>query len=288
MKPTLEKIEPIYGNSFTVRRFNQICQINKPHWHFHPEYEIVFISNGRGKRHIGDHISYYDDGDLIFLGPNLPHLGFTEELREEHIEVVVQMRGDFLGQDFLQRPEMAAIRQMFERSHLGLTFSGHTKWELGQRLINMVEMQPFDRLIELLSILQAMALSDEYKILNANGFAIEVNAQDRERMEIIFEYVEENFQQLTHLDAVAAKVSMTVPAFCRYFKKLTNKTFTQFVNDFRITHARRLLMDDNQTIAGVSYESGFNNLSHFNKQFREITGVSPREYRKNLMRVVTG
>lgn len=287
MKPSLEKIEPVFGNSFTIRKFTDICYMDKPHWHFHPEYEIVYISNGRGKRHIGDHISYYEDGDLIFLGPNLPHLGFSEELYEEHVEVVVQMKEDFLGKDFLLRPEMQAIHQLFERSRLGLTFSDHTKWEIGQRLVRMVELSPFDRLIELLGVLNQMAHSNEYKILNANGFAIEVNAQDHDRMELVYGYVEENYQKTLQLDEVAEKVSMTVPAFCRYFKKLTNKTFTQFVNEFRVAHACRLLADDHLTIAGVSYESGFNNLSHFNKQFREITGVSPRDYRKNLKRLVS-
>jgi AraC-like DNA-binding protein/quercetin dioxygenase-like cupin family protein len=287
MKPTLERIDPVFGNSFTIRKHTEICAEEKPNWHFHPEYEIVYISNGTGKRHICTHISEFQDGDLIFLGPNLPHLGFTQGLLEEHVEIVVQMKEDFLGHDFLQRPELHAIQQLFERSKQGLTFYGHTKWEVGRRLVRLVELSPFDRLIELLGILNQLAGSQEYKLLNVDGFALEVNMQDQERMRAVYDFVEQNYQQGIMLDDVASTVNMTTPAFCRYFKKMTTKTFTRFVNEFRIAHASRLLADDHYTIAAVSFECGFNNLSNFNKQFREVTGVSPSEYRKNHKRLLT-
>ncbi|MCB0572344.1 MAG: helix-turn-helix domain-containing protein [Phaeodactylibacter sp.] len=287
MKAILEKIEPVFGNSFTLRRFDSSPECNRPSWHFHPEYEIVYISNGRGKRHIGDHVSYFEDGDLIFLGPNLPHFGFTEELYEEHTEIVVQMKEDFLGEAFLQKPEMAEIQQLFQRSRQGLSFSGPIHRQVGEKLEEMMEMGHFERLLALLSILQELAQSADYEMFNANGFAIEVSAQDQDRMEAVFGYVGDNFQQEVSLDDAARQVNMTVPAFCRYFKKLTRKTFSQFVNEFRIAHACRLLADDNLTIAGVSFESGFNNLSHFNRQFKNITGLSPREYRKNIKKVVS-
>ena len=287
MKAILEKIEPAFGSSFTIRRFDDKEECNRPHWHFHPEYEIVYISNGRGKRHIGDHISFYDDGDLIFLGPNLPHFGFTEELFEDHVEIVVQMKEDFLGQEFLSKPEMEAISRLFERSRQGISFSGAIKEEIGNRLMKMMELENFDRLLELLSILQLMARSSDYKMLNASGFALEVNAQDQRRIAAVYGYVESDFQGEVNLDEAASRVNMTVPAFCRYFKKLTRKTFSQFVNEFRIAHACRLLGDDTLTIAAVSFESGFNNLSHFNRQFKSITGFSPRDYRKSLKKVVS-
>ncbi|MFN7117855.1 MAG: helix-turn-helix domain-containing protein [Saprospiraceae bacterium] len=286
MKATFEKIEPIFGNSFTVRQFTE--SDNRPYWHFHPEYEIVFISNGRGKRHINDHISYFEDGDLIFLGPNLPHFAFTEELLEQHTEVVIQMKADFLGKEFFMRPELAAIRQLFERSEQGLTFTGKTKQIVGEKLLKIMDLDPFDRLLELLAILQLLATAEDYTLLNASGFAVEVSAQDHNRIETIYDYVQKNFQNEVSLDEVAKRVNMTVPAFCRYFKKLTNKTFTEFVNEIRIAHACRQLADEHLSIAAVSFESGFNNLSHFNKQFRLITGVSPRDYRRNIRRMVQG
>lgn len=287
MKPILEKIEPVFGSSFTLRAFNESQDCNRPHWHFHPEYEIVYVSNGRGKRHIGDHISYFEEGDLIFLGPNLPHFGFTEEVFEEHVEIVVQMKEDFLGKEFLNKPELQGITRLFTRSRQGLSFGGRVKHDVGQRLLEMLNMDKFDRLLALLDILQELATTDEYEMLNASGFALEVNAQDQDRIQIVYNYVQENFQGAVNLDRAAQLVSMTVPAFCRYFKKLTRKTFSQFVNEFRIAHACRLLGDEAQTIASVSLDSGFNNLSHFNRQFKQITGTSPREYRKSLKKVVS-
>ena len=286
MKARLEKIEPGFGSSFTVRYFDDINYCNTPRWHFHREYEIDYISNGRGKRHIGDHISYYEDGDLIFLGPNLPHFGFTEGLHERHIEIVVQMKEEFLGSDFFRRPELKGIKQLFDRGKVGVSFQGETKKQVGLLLNEMLQFDNFDRLLRLLRVLQCMATSTEYKMLNASGFGLEVNGQDHERIEKIYEYVERNFLSSVELEEASRLANMTVPAFCRYFKKLTNKTFTQFVNEFRIAHASSLLADDHLSIAAVSYESGFNNLSHFNKQFKAITGLSPREYRKNLKKIV--
>lgn len=286
MKASLEKIEPVFGSSFNIRRYRDEKNGGSGFWHFHPEYEIVYISRGRGKRHIGDHISYYEDGDLLFLGPNLPHFGFTEELSADHFEVVVQMKEDFLGRDFFQRPEMRDINALFERARQGVSYAGETKDAVGRRLDRMIEMDTFERLLELLSVLQLMARSNDYKLLNAKGLAFEVSAQDHERMQSVYQYVENNFQQEINLDEAAGLVSMTAPAFCRYFKKLTNKTFIQFTNEYRIAYACRLLANEDEGIAAISFESGFNNLSHFNKQFKKITGLSPREYRKGMRKVV--
>lgn len=286
MKAALERIEPGFGSSFLIRKFEHGLISNVPMWHFHPEYEIVYISGGKGKRHIANHISYYEDGDLIFLGPNLPHLGFTEELPEKHVEIVVQMKEEFLGSDFLRIPEMFAVKQVFERAKLGLSYSGKIKQEVGRRLVAMADLPAFDRLINLIQVLNLLAESEEYTMLNADSFPVEVNAQDHDRMQKIYAYVQFNFQGEIHLGEVAKLINMTVPAFCRYFKKLTQKTFIQFTNEYRVAHACRLLAEDHLSIANVSYESGFNNLSHFNKQFRAVTEVSPRDYRKNRKKLV--
>ncbi len=285
MKARLEKIDPEFGSSFRIRRFDDE-ECNQPHWHFHPEYEIVYISNGRGKRHIGDHISYFENGDLIFLGPDLPHFGFTEELLEEHVEIVLQMKEDFLGTEFFRKPELSDIRRLFERARQGISFYGDTKREVGRRLEAMEALSGLDRLLELLRMLQLMATSPEYKLLQASGFGLEVNARDHERIQAVYQYVEDHFQRQISLQEIAERVMMTVPAFCRYFKRLTSKTFTQFVNEYRVAYACRLLADENLSIADVGFDSGFNNISHFNKQFKAVTQVNPREYRRRLKRLV--
>ena len=286
MKAALEKIEPGFGSSFTIRKFTGHAVNSKPKWHFHPEFEIVYISRGSGKRHIGNHISYYENGDLIFLGPNIPHFGFVDDIKEEHVEIVVQMKEDFLGVDFWQRPEMQAIQQLFEKAKQGLSFRGAIKDQVGRQLIAMVEADNFNKLLGLLSCLNQLAESEEYLILNADGVAFEVNAQDQERMQSIYNFTAQNFQSPIALKDIAQEVNMTVPAFCRYFRKLTQKTFTRFVNEYRVAHACNLLSRNHLSISEVCYESGFNNFSHFNKQFKEFTGKSPSEYRKNKRKLV--
>lgn len=279
MKAQLEKIEPGFGSSFTLRRF-EAQENTGTSWHFHPEYEIVYISNGRGKRHIGDHISHFHDGDLIFLGPDIPHFGFSDEIEEDHLEIVLQMKEHFLGDHFLERPEMAAIRKLFERSKQGITFHAEVRQHIGPRLDKLFSLPAFERLVELLRILQELGETDQYDLLGVEGLPLEVDARQMDRMQAIYEYVGDHFKEEIRLQEMAELVSMTVPAFCRYLKKWTGKTFTQFVNEFRVAHACRLLGDEHRSIAEVSFESGFNNLSHFNKQFRKISGTTPREFRK--------
>jgi AraC-like DNA-binding protein/quercetin dioxygenase-like cupin family protein len=281
-KPIYENIQPSFGSSFTVRRFTEENCSNLPYWHCHPEYEIVFISNGQGKRRIGEHISYFENGDLIFLGPNIPHLGFAQELYEQHVEVVVQMKEDFLGKDFLNRQELSDIRQLFERARSGVTFYGHTRWEVGQILQTMIEKDGFSRLMDLLKALQLMARSSEAASLNINHLSLEVKPQDHQRMDAVNKFVEENFRHSVSLEEVAGKVSMSEEAFCRFFKKLNHRTFFEFLNEYRVMHACKLFSDAHLNIADVSFESGFNNMSHFNKQFKTVTGETPTAYRKKL------
>ena len=287
MKAKLEKINPNLDSSFSIKKFSHRKSITTPVWHFHPEFEIVYLPlKSNGKRHIGDHISYFNDGDLIFLGPDLPHFGFSERKEEEHFEIVVQMKEDFLGPLFLQKPEMQAIKRLFEKARLGLSFHGAIKEEVGSRLKNMLEMPPFEKTIELLCVLQKMAQSEDYQLLNATSFGIEVNSLDHNRIEIIYNFVQENFRNPISLDEIAVQANMTVPAFCRFFKKLTGLTFTKFVNEFRIAFARRVLAEEHKTIADVCFECGFNNFSHFNKTFKEITGESPSTFRKSVRELI--
>ena len=287
MKPSFEKINPNIDSSFSIKKFKHEKSIVTPVWHFHPEFEIVYLPlKSQGKRHIGDHISYFNDGDLIFLGPDLPHFGFSERREAEHFEIVVQMKEDFLGPLFLQKPEMQAIKNLFEKAKLGLSFHGDFKEKIGYRLGKMLEMPPFEKTIELLRILQKMAVSEDYQILNATGYALEVNAQDHDRIETIYQYVQKNFKNPISLEEIAAQINMTVPAFCRFFKKITGITFTKFVNEFRIAYARKVLAEEHKSIADVCFDCGFNNFSHFNKVFKEITNESPSNYRKSMRELI--
>jgi len=287
VKALLKKIEPGFGSSFAIKKIDYAEVQPAPQWHQHSEYELVFLSKGvKGRHHIGHYYNCFDDGELTFLGSHLPHYRYVKKGKPGQHKIVIQLRRDFLGAGFLGQPEMAAIRGLFERAKGGLSFSGATKEQIGADLERILTLEGFDRLIELLRMFNDLAKSTEYKLLQADGFAVEVDPSEKERIRKVYSYVEKHFQSNIPLQDIAAKINMTIPAFCRYIKKLTGKTFTQFVNEFRIDYASRLLVEESMTIAEVSFESGFNNFSHFNKQFKAITNQSPSAFRKQQRQLV--
>lgn len=281
-KPILENIAPTFGHSYTYQKFNATRNNKNTVWHYHPEIELVYVNGGSGKRQIGSHISCYTDGDLILIGSNLPHCGFTDILTGNKSETVVQMKKDFLGSDFFAIPEMKKIQSLFDLAMGGIAFYGETKKKIGLRMESLEILTDFQRLLEILNILNELSISREFKILNAEGLWLETERKDNDRINIIFNHVKANFTEEIALSEIAAIANMTIPSFCRYFKKVTNKTFTQFVNEYRLVHASKLLAEKPISITEIAYECGFNNFSHFNRSFKKFTGLSPSEYRKNV------
>jgi AraC-like DNA-binding protein len=286
INPTLELITPTFGSSFTFTNYVENTNCKSDLWHYHPEIELVFVNGGSGKRQIGSHISYYSDGDLVLIGSNLPHCGFTDDKTGNKNEIVIQMPANFLGQDFLNAPELKNIRQLFHKAKGGIAFGKKTIETIAPIIEEMGNRSNFDRLLRIIRILNDLAISEEHTILNADGFALELQVQDNDRINVIFNYVKDNFQEPIQLDCVSNLVSMTSPSFCRYFKRITNKTFTTFVNDYRLVHASKLLSENKKSITEISFESGFNNFSHFNKSFKAFTGKSASQYRHELKSVI--
>ncbi|MGQ7946869.1 AraC family transcriptional regulator [Flavobacterium sp. WC2509] len=286
INPTLELITPTFGSSFTFSNYVEKSNCKSDLWHYHPEIELVFVNGGSGKRQIGSHVSYYSDGDLVLIGSNLPHCGFTNEQTGNKNEIVIQMPADFLGSDFLNVPELKNIQHLFKKAKGGIAFGKETIKRIAPVIEEMENRSNFDRLLRMIRILNDLGVSDEYTILNADGFALELQVQDNDRINVVFNYVKDNFQEPIQLDTVSNMVSMTTPSFCRYFKKITNKTFTTFVNDYRLVHASKLLAENTKSITEISFESGFNNFSHFNKSFKAFTGKSASQYRHELKSLI--
>ena len=285
-KPTLEKITPSFGSSLLVKKHVQFLKKNKAFWHFHPEIEIVYVNKGKGKRHIGNHISYFNNSQLVLIGSNLPHLGFMDRLTTNGSETLIQFKPDFLGEHFFKIPEMIAINQLFERAKKGIRFNIEIKKRIGAKIEELSQIEGPDRIIAFLHILKELALTDDYTILNANGFAFETQPQDSSKIDVIFKHINENFNQHISLDEISELVSMTVPAFCRFFKKTTGKTFTKLVNEYRVVHATKLLSESQSSITDICFECGFNNFSHFNKLFKEFTGKSASKYRSEMISLI--
>lgn len=286
IKPSFEIVESSFGSSFYYSKYVE-NENNKAHvWHYHPEIEMVFVNGGAGKRQIGSHVSYYTDGDLILIGSNLPHCGFTDTHTGNKNETVIQMKADFLGAHFFELQETKSILELFDKAKGGVAFGNQTKEAVGHRIELMEQQQPFEKLLTLLSVLKELANVEDYTILNASGFSMEMQLQDNDRINMVFNYVKDHFAEEISLEHIAEMSSMTVPSFCRYFKKITKKTFTRFVNEYRVVHASKLLAEKPISIANISYESGFNNFSHFNKLFKEFTGKSASQYRKELKSII--
>jgi AraC-like DNA-binding protein len=248
-------------------------------WHYHPEYELVYVEASNGIRHVGQHISSFMGSDLILIGPNVPHLNFDYGIETEYHQIVVQLKEHFLGDAFSETPEFAAIQDLFERAHLGLSFHGETKKTVASRLEQMHVLSHFGQLLNLLEIFQVLSTSKEVTALNEQDTSVKLFLDDKIRMGAIYKYIHSNYNNAPDVNAVAASVHLSTPSFCRYFKKQTRMTFTDFVNQYRITQSKTLLLND-VTVSEACYEVGFESLSYFNKLFKRITGMNPSAFRK--------
>jgi AraC-like DNA-binding protein len=277
MKVKLEAIRPGIDSSFTILLTPKLNDLF--YWHFHPEYEIVYVEAETGVRHVGDHISKYEGSDLVFIGPNIPHLNFDYGVKTIAETVVIQMKEHFLGQPFFALPEITAINQLFEKAKGGVAFYGATKKEVGEKLKRIPPLPHFQQLIELLQIFQLLATSEEYTLLHSRPIANASLLKEQQRMHKIYHYIETNYQKDIDVNRVAQLTNLTTAAFCRYFKKATHLTFTDFLNQYRINQAKKLLLHD-KNVTEACYESGFENLSHFNKTFKKITGENPSHFKR--------
>lgn len=283
MKTPLEQIQNDEGSSFRLLNQKVLAHDFPWNYHYHPEFELVLVFEGKGRRHVGNHLSYYDDGDLVLIGSNLPHAGFGYDALGEHEEIVIQFKDDFLGDKFFEKPEMAHIKKLFERSQQGIQFYGETQKKIAKDLKKLIIVSHFERLIGLLNIFQDLAHSTEYNLLNSLDTRYDFNQKDQLRLKRVYEYVEKTYQNPVNIREVADIANLTVPSFCNYFKKVVNQTYTDFVNEYRINKACQLLMTE-KSIADVCFECGFTNNSYFSKVFKEIKGKSPLEFKKLVLR----
>ena len=277
MKAKLESISSDADSSFRILLTPNLNEIF--YWHFHPEYEIVYVETPSGFRHIGDHISEYKGSDLALIGPNIPHLNFDYGAKTVVDTIVVQMKENFLGKDFFSLPEMAAITELFEKARNGVAFYGETKKLAGEKLKRLSLLPHFDQLITLLEVFQLLTQSDEAEILKAKPNASVSVLKEQQRNQKVYHFIEMNYQKEIDVNEVARLCQLTTAAFCRYFKKSTHHTFTDFLNRFRINQSKKVLMQD-KTVTEACYESGFENISYFNKTFKRFTGENPSTFRK--------
>jgi AraC-like DNA-binding protein len=273
----LEKVEFEPGKSFKL--FSPRLR-NTFLWHYHPEIELVYVEADAGIRHVGSHISGYTQSDLVFIGSNIPHLNFDYRLRSDYHQVVIQLRADFLGSAISQAPELSTIHRLFKKASSGVAFGIKTKDLVAEKLKQLQYLNSFQQLMELISIFQTLANANDFELLNDDDMSIRFFLKDKIRMGAIYEYIDANYNRKPDVNVVAEKVHLTTPAFCRYFKRQTNMTFTDFVNQYRIDMAKNHLMQD-KNITETCYAVGFESLSYFNKLFNRIVGQNPSDFKKS-------
>lgn len=256
-------------------------------WHYHPEIELVYVEASNGIRHVGKDISGFTESDLLLIGSNVPHLNFDYGIQTECKQLVLQMKETFLKDLILPIPEFENIKHLLERSYLGLSFSGETKKMVVKKLHFIKDKNSFESLIGFIEILQILANSTEVKELNSEDTRIKWFLNDKIRMGTIYDYIDENYDKKPNVNEIAKIVSLSTPAFCRYFKKQTNMTFTDFVNNYRINQAKMFLLKD-YSVTEVCFQVGFESLSYFNKLFKQHVGETPSAFKKKHLNKIEG
>lgn len=277
MKVVIEDIKRLAGSSFRILVNPKLNDFY--YWHFHPEYELTFIVAPSGNLRIGNYVGQFQESDLVFIGSNIPHLNFDYGIKTEYEKVVLQIKEDFFKNDFISTPELTSIYQLFENSKKVVSFQGKTKEIVGKRLQNLHHLPHFEQFIEVLSIFQILATSNEIKLLHENPIENLYNNKEQLRLKVVYKFIEDNFQRAISIEEISNLTHLSKAAFCRYFKKMTRLTFTEFLNQYRIEHAKRVLKSD-KNVTETCYECGFESLSYFNRIFKKVVGENPLQFKK--------
>ncbi len=284
MKPFRESVEPAPESSFRCTRFKQ--QGFTYGWHFHPEIELTLILAGRGKRFVGDDIANFTAGDLCLLGPNLPHSWLSDAEPDGSFapceSVVIQFLPDCLGNGLFDRPETRGIARLLQQAERGLCFAGEVRDRIDAVMRQLDTQPPFRRMIALLEALSVLSTATEVQPLSSVGFAPSVTASDQRRIDGVSRFILDHLTEPLRLEDAASVAHLSASAFSRFFRRATGKSFVRYVNELRVARACRLLTETEQSITAIAFESGFGNLANFNRRFREIKQLRPREFRRQF------
>ncbi|MFT3932183.1 MAG: AraC family transcriptional regulator [Chitinophagaceae bacterium] len=289
MKPVLRQALSTPSSSFTVRKDIGKQMINS--WHYHPEIEFLFIKKSSGTWLIGDYIGHFRSGDVIMLGANLPHcfrheqqyIGADDEKGET---ICIKFAPEIFGDSFLSLPEARPIKEILGKCVHGLKLKGSLKERSGELIEQMSAANPGKKLAHLLYLLEDIAEYQEFTAFSSKGFTQMHEDVDKARIKMVYEYTLNHFNEKITIDKVASLLNMTRQSFCRYFKSKTNKSYVNFLIEVRIGAACRMLVEDEKNVTEISYECGYNNISHFNHQFRSITNKRPLQYKRDYLEKV--
>ncbi len=289
MKAALHKSAIPPSQIFVTRRLEE--KHFDPVWHAHSEYQLFVVLEGTGTRFIGDSIKSFGPGELILTGPHLPHVWRSDEIYfERHSEcrtsgIVIYLNENFLGEHFLEKDEMMVLRKLFNKSMRGLQFYGASKTQAIEMMKELVHMEGIRSVIHLLQILEILAGTKEYHYISTKAYEDAFDQHETDRLNKVYEYAFQNFRKKVSLEDLAELLHMTPTSFSRYFTMKNNKPFSRFISEIRIKHACKMLTETDESIAQICYDCGFNTLSNFNKQFKEIMLKKPTQYKREFMSI---
>lgn len=284
MKPHLLKVSLEPESSFNVRQNKGPNFYNQ--WHFHPEIELIYIHKGTGTRFIGNNVARFESNELMLIGSNLDHMWrcdpeyFLEGSTLTAEVTVIYFHPEFLGDRFFSSPELKTINSLLEKAKQGIKIVGESRFEIKELMERIARAKGIERILTLLTILDKISITKEKEIVNSAYQPAKFDEMEANRLNKIFHHTLTNFHKTIPLSEVASIANLSPKAFCRYFKSKTRKTFYNFLLEVRIAHACNLLVEKDLTIYEVCYESGFNNLSNFNRYFKKIMSKTPFEYKK--------
>ena len=280
MKPLLLDVKSLLKDSIHIKEIR--ADHLKDELHYHNAYEIALILKSSGKRIIGDNIEDFTEGDLVLMGPNLPHVSYINSDDSQVHALVIYFYPDWLTDAYVNSPDFIRFRELCDDMIRGIKILGDTKKRVTKSILKLKNYKGLQLIIAILEILEAIAQSREYDFLASPGYSSSYSKKDVKRIEQIYRYVMEHFAEDIMLEDIASVANMTPTAFCKFFKVKTKKTFSHFVNEVRITHACKLLFNDDLSISQICFGCGFNNLTNFNKNFKRFTNMVPSEYKASL------
>jgi AraC-like DNA-binding protein len=278
MKAVFEQISTGAKTSF-IHKYLELPAFDAP-YHFHPAYELTWICKGKGIRYVGRNAQSFLDGDLVFLGANLPHCWINPGADETVSAHVIQFEENFLGKDFFGIPEMQVVKKLFEKSKSGLSVEGAVKNQIQEKILQLAKSNPIERITGILEILTLLGTSEDLKPLDVMVSRLSDDLPETARFNQVMSFLIENFKNNIELEQIADIAHLSPTSFCRYFKGIMQKTFTEVLLEFRIQHACQQLSNTDLPISQIAFESGFEDLPYFNRKFKKMTGTNPLGFRK--------